>query len=116
MSLSLAVAHRMYPEWIQINYSIQIGYCQEVKQKKCYNLSGDYMKYQERIYNLRIDNDYTQEKIATVLKITKQTYGKYENGKLNMKIEDLIRLCEFYNISPEYILGFTNEMKGLPKK
>lgn len=74
------------------------------------------MTYQERIYNLRVDNDYTQEKIAKVLKITKQTYGKYENGKLNMKIEDLIRLCEFYNISPEYILGFTNEMKGLPKK
>lgn len=33
-----------------------------------------------------------------------------------MKIDSIIKLCIFYNISPEYIFGFTNEMKELPKK
>lgn len=74
------------------------------------------MKYTKRIHDLRIDKDLFQEDIARILKISKQTYGKYENGKLNLKIEDLITLCQFYNVSADYILGFTDEQKPLPKR
>lgn len=70
------------------------------------------MLYRKRLYELRIDNDLKQEDIAKLLKTTKQTYGKYENGKLNLKIEDLETLCVFYNISADYIIGLTNKMKS----
>lgn len=69
------------------------------------------MKYTKRLYELRTDRDLKQEDIARILKTTKQTYGKYENGKLNLKIEDLITLCQFYDVSADYIIGLTNEQR-----
>lgn len=66
------------------------------------------MKYQKRIYDLRVDNDLRQEDIANILNTTKQNYGMYENGKRKLNIEDLIKLCEFYKVSSDYILGLTD--------
>ena len=54
---------------------------------------------------MRIDKDLRQEDIAKILNTTKQSYGYYENGKRNLPIEHLIKLCLFYNVSADYILG-----------
>lgn len=74
------------------------------------------MHYTERLRNLREDNDLKQEAVAFVLKITRQQYQLYESGKRKLPLEHFKVLCEFYNVSADYILGFTNEMKPLPKK
>lgn len=66
------------------------------------------MDYIKRLYDLRTDNDLRQEDVANYLKITKQAYGMYENGKRNLPIEHLIRLSEFYNVSTDFILNITN--------
>ena len=66
------------------------------------------MYYIKRLYDLRTDNDLRQEDIANYLKITKQAYGMYENGKRNLPIEHLIKLSEFYNVSTDFILNITN--------
>ena len=66
------------------------------------------MDYIKRLYDLRTDNDLRQEDIANYLKITKQAYGMYENGKRNLPIEHLIKLSEFYNVSTDFILNITN--------
>ncbi len=66
------------------------------------------MDYIKRLYDLRTDNDLRQEDIANYLKITKQAYGMYENGKRNLPIEHLIKLSEFYNVSTDFILNLTN--------
>ena len=39
-----------------------------------------------------------------------------ETGKRKMDVEQIIKICEFYNISADYLLGFTNDAKPLPKK
>lgn len=74
------------------------------------------MIYAQRIRDLREDKDLNQSEIATILKTTQSYYAQYENGHRPLPIEHLITLCRFYNISPEYILGFTNIPKPLPKK
>ncbi|MBE6752044.1 MAG: helix-turn-helix transcriptional regulator [Ruminococcaceae bacterium] len=66
------------------------------------------MDYIKRLYDLRTDNDLRQEDVANYLKITKQAYGMYENGKRNLPIEHLIKLSEFYNVSTDFILNITN--------
>ena len=66
------------------------------------------MNYIKRLYDLRTDNDLRQEDVANYLKITKQAYGMYENGKRNLPIEHLIKLSEFYNVSTDFILNLTN--------
>lgn len=66
------------------------------------------MKYTKRLYDLRLDHDLRQEDVAKIINTTKQGYGLYENGKRNLKIEDLISLAKFYKVSTDYLLGLTN--------
>lgn len=73
------------------------------------------MIYSQRIRDLREDKDLFQSDIAKVLNTTQSYYAQYENGHRPLPIEHLITLCKFYNVSPEYILGFTNTPKPLPK-
>lgn len=74
------------------------------------------MQYAQRIKELREDNDLKQENIAKILKTSRSYYGQYERGIRPLTIEHLITLCKYYNKSADYILGFTNEPKPLPRK
>ena len=71
------------------------------------------MKYPQRIKELREKNNKNQIDIAKVLNTSQQYYGKYELGKRPMPIEHLTTLCEYYNVSPEYILGYIDEPRPL---
>lgn len=68
------------------------------------------MVYPERLRELRLDSDKTQEQIATLLQTTQTYYAKYENGKHPLPLKHLITLCEYYHVSADYILGLP---KGL---
>ena len=72
--------------------------------------------YTKRIRDLREDMDLKQEHIAKALHTTQGYYSKYELRKRALPIEHLITLCKIYNVSADYILGFTDEKKPLPKK
>lgn len=72
--------------------------------------------YSQRIRDLREDNKKTQKDIAEILNTTQSYYAQYENRHRPLPIEHLIALCKYYDVSPDYILGFTNEAKPLPKK
>ncbi|MDE6469669.1 MAG: helix-turn-helix domain-containing protein [Eubacterium sp.] len=71
------------------------------------------MDYIKRLKDLRVDNDRTQAQIAEVLCVGQTSISSYELGKRQYKVEDLIKLCEFYNVSADYVLGFTDEYKPL---
>lgn len=73
-------------------------------------------KYTEILKDLREDNDLLQKDVAKILNLDKSYYGKYERGVIPLPIEHLITLCKFYNISADYILGFTDIPTPLPKK
>jgi len=72
--------------------------------------------YPQRIRDLREDKDLLQLDIAKLLNTTQSYYAQYENGRRPLPIQHLITLCKYYNVSPEYILGFTDTPKPLPKK
>jgi transcriptional regulator with XRE-family HTH domain len=74
------------------------------------------MNYIERIRALREDRDITQQTIADALGTSQTMYARYERGANEMPIRHLIALCEFYNVSADYILGFTNKIEQKPKK
>ena len=71
------------------------------------------MDYRIRMRNIREDRDLTQEEIGKLLQKTQQGYNHIEIGRAELKIEDLKKLCEFYNISADYIIGLTDEIKPL---
>ena len=83
-------------------------------------LPGDVMRYEmmkyENIRNLRIDQGYTQKKVAEYLGVSQNTYSQYEIGILNYPIEVLEKLADFYEVSGDYLLGRTNTKTPYPKK
>jgi len=70
----------------------------------------------ERIRNLREDNDYKQVQLANYLCVKQSTYSDYESGMINIPIEALMKLADFYNTSVDFIVGRTDEIKSYPKK
>ena len=71
------------------------------------------MDYVKRIRDLREDNDKTQREIAQILQTTQSDYAQYENGRRELPIHHLITLCRYYNVSADYMLGFTNVCRPL---
>lgn len=66
------------------------------------------MKYIERMKNLREDADYTQEYVAYFLGTSQTMYARYERGANQLPIHHLIKLCELYQVSADYLLGLKN--------
>ena len=71
------------------------------------------MIYHERMRGLREDSDLTQTQVASVLGVAQTTYSQYELNQRALPIEYLIKLCEFYNVSSDYMLGLTKDKKRL---
>lgn len=72
--------------------------------------------YNEIIKELREDNDLLQKDIAKILNLDTSYYGKYERGIIPLPIEHLKTICKYYNVSADYILGFTDTPIPLPQK
>ena len=54
---------------------------------------------------LREDRDLTQAQVSKVIDKSQQGYNHIEMGRAELKIEDLIRLCDFYEVSADYFIG-----------
>ncbi len=63
------------------------------------------MNYRERMRALREDKDLTQAEVATVINKSQQGYNHIEIGRAELKIEDLIKLCNFYDVTADYFIG-----------
>ena len=66
------------------------------------------MNYRERIKNDREDHDLTQAQVGKLLDKSQQGYNHIEMGRAELKIDDLIRLCKFYDLSADYLIGLTD--------
>lgn len=78
----------------------------------CYQ-RGDNMTFCDRIRALREDNDLTQEAIAKIFNTTQRRISYLENGITHPTLKDIEQYCYFFNISADYILGFTNTPKDI---
>lgn len=69
-----------------------------------------------RVRDLREDNDLTQEDMANHLNTYLTQYRRWETGESEIPAHILKELCVFFNVSADYIFGFTNTFKPIPKK
>lgn len=60
--------------------------------------------FSNNIKSLRIDNDYSQQEIATILGISRSRYSNYENGIHEPPLNILIELSNIYNCSIDDLL------------
>lgn len=68
--------------------------------------------YRTRLRNIREDRDLTQADVGRVLNKSQQGYNHIEAGRAELKIDDLVKLCQFYNLSADYLIGLINEPKS----
>ena len=71
---------------------------------------------ENRLRDLREDNDLKQKQLAERLKVHQTTYSDYELGRLNIPVTALHALADFYNVSIDYLLCRTNTKIPYPKK
>lgn len=67
------------------------------------------MNYRIRMRNLREDHDLTQKEVGKVINKSQQGYSHIEDGRAELKIDDLIKLCQFYKVSADYFIGLSEE-------
>lgn len=70
----------------------------------------------DRIRALREDQDLTQAQIASYLSVHQTTYSDYEIGKLNVPVQVLEKLADFYETSIDYLVNRTDVRKPYPRK
>ena len=67
------------------------------------------MKYIKIMRDLREDRDLTQQQVADVLGTSQTMYARYERGANELPIHHLLKLCEFYGVSADYLLGIKKD-------
>ena len=59
----------------------------------------------EKIRNLREDHDLTQLSLGIALNMTQRKISYLENNRYEPSIQDIIEICNFFNVSSDYLLG-----------
>lgn len=58
----------------------------------------------KRLYELRTDNDMTQQQVVDYLMCNRQVYARYERGIREIPVSMLIKLAKLYKVSTDYLL------------
>lgn len=67
------------------------------------------MNIGEILKDLRNEKGVPQQTVADYLGISKQGYGLYETGKREPNHDTLIKLCEFFDVTMDFLFGISND-------
>lgn len=62
------------------------------------------MTFGDKLAQLRREQNYTQEQLADILGVTRQSVSKWESGLSYPETEKLIKICELFDCSLDYFL------------
>ena len=65
--------------------------------------------FHERLVEIRKSQGITQKQVADALGIKEQTYQRHEYGKNELKELTIIKLCNYFNVSADYLLGLSDD-------
>ena len=66
----------------------------------------------ERIKEQRIEKGYTLKYVSEQLNVTIRSICRYESGEREPSIDMLRRLCDFYDVTADYLIGRTDSYWG----
>ena len=67
----------------------------------------------KKLRMLRAEFNLTQADVANKLWIAQQTYSKYESKGSNLDSATIVKLCELYGISSDYLLGLDRKKSSV---
>ncbi|RGS43055.1 XRE family transcriptional regulator [Coprococcus eutactus] len=71
---------------------------------------GEGMTFGERLYELRNKNNLSQEELAEVLDVSRQSISKWENDKAYPEMTRLLFMSDYFDVSLDYL------MRGIKKE
>ena len=66
------------------------------------------MKFQERLKELRIEKKISQAEIGKLLNMSKMAVSHWEKGNSEPSIEQLKILAKYFDVSVDYLIGFSD--------
>ncbi|MCM1437887.1 MAG: helix-turn-helix domain-containing protein [Roseburia sp.] len=63
------------------------------------------MKFSEKLRQLRSEGGYTLKVVAEGIGIPISTYSNYEQGIREPSLDIVVRICNFYGVSADFLLG-----------
>lgn len=70
----------------------------------------------DRLKELRNKKGINQEHVAIDIGISRARYSHYENNHVEPDIEILRKLASYYDVTTDYLLGHSNDLKPFNKK
>lgn len=58
----------------------------------------------KRVHDFRTEHHYTQAQFAEMMDVSVNFLSEIENGKKGMSQDTICRLCEYFDISADYLL------------
>ena len=68
--------------------------------------------FAETLSSLRREKDLSQRRAAEDLGVSQALLSHYENGAREPKLEFVVRACDYYGITADYLLGRSAERDG----
>lgn len=66
------------------------------------------MEFGKRLRELRKLKGLSQEQVGKELGFSARAYSHYENGERDPSITTLIKLCDFFDVTADYLIGRTD--------
>ena len=70
----------------------------------------------QRLEDLRVDHDKTQQEIADLLHLKREVYRRYEKGLREIPVWAVIQLAAYYQTSVDYLLGLADNPRPYGRK
>lgn len=68
------------------------------------------LTFGEKIKLLREEKELNQTELGKAVNMTQRKVSYLEHDKYEPSVEDLKALCRFFNISADYLLGFSHNL------
>lgn len=62
------------------------------------------MKFSEKLRNLRMEKRLSQEELAGIFDVSRQTISKWEAGSALPEVDKLIALSDYFHVTIDYLL------------
>lgn len=63
----------------------------------------------QRLSEIRKSKGIARKEVIELLNVTRTQISDIENGKSGTTLDRLYQLCEFYQVSADYLLGITDD-------
>lgn len=70
------------------------------------------MTFGERLYELRKNKNISQEELAELLDVSRQSISKWENDKAYPEMTRLLFMSEYFNVSLDYLMRGTENQNN----